>query len=199
MWELHCCSINFGTREIFPRTDKSQCWRSIHRGYTTQPRTSQSCQLDMIQGEQGRKEGRTADINQTSKEFTAGNMAKANFIKNRFNLMRLQFLHFLIIFPNEITSLTSKRYSMLMTHLGFVRHLSWHILMKNWENQCHTHSTDSKPGWDSLRYNYKWGAILKQVHFYQNLLELSNLPFWHQTFLQRFESRPENVPDAICR
>lgn len=102
----------------------------------------------MIQGGQGGKEGRTDDINQTSKELTAGNMAKTNFINNRSYLMRSQFLHFLITFPNEITSLTSKRYSMLMTHLGFARHLSWHVLMKNdlKENQCYTHCTDSRPG-----------------------------------------------------
>jgi len=101
----------------------------------------------MIQSGQEGKEGRTADISQTSKELTAGNTAKANFINNRSYLMILQFLHFLITFPKEITSLTSRRYSRLMTHLGFVRHLSWHILMKNdlKENQYYTHSTDSKP------------------------------------------------------
>lgn len=70
----------------------------------------------MIQGGQEGKEGRTADINHTSKELTAGNMTKANFTNNRSYLIRLQFLHFLITFPNDITSLTSERYSMLMTH-----------------------------------------------------------------------------------
>lgn len=79
----------------------------------------------MIQGGQEGKEGRTADTNQTDKELTAGSMAKAN----RFYLMRLHFLHFLITFPNQIASLTRKH--MFMTHLGFLRHLSWHIFMKN--------------------------------------------------------------------
>lgn len=87
-------------------------------------------------------------------------------------------------------------------HIAFIRHLSWHIFMKNDLKKpyaIHSPLIQNLPNWESLRYNYKQGVIIKQVHFHKNLPEVPNSPLSHWIFLQRFEEWHENITDALCR